>query len=337
MARILVPSSLPSAALELLAGHEVILRVSEEPLSPAELAGHGPGIEGLVCALVDPIDATMLRAAPDLAVVATVSVGYDHIDLVAAAKAGVVVCNTPGVLDETTADLAFALILMASRTLSSAEGELRQGGWTRWRSEGFLGRDIHGATLGLVGYGRIARAVRRRAEGFAMRVLHHARHPTGVEGFVADLDELMASADVVSIHVPLSESTRHLIDRRLLGLMKPTAILVNTARGQIVDEEALAEALHSGRIFAAGLDVYEHEPEVHPLLLGAPRTTLLPHVGSATVETRTAMAVLASSAVAEVLSGGRPPNVVGESALNGGRPPNVVGGTAIPGEPTIES
>jgi glyoxylate reductase len=222
----------------------------------------------------------------------------------------VAVCNTPGVLDETTADVAFGLILAASRLFGEAERDLRAGRWTAWNINQYLGYDVHGATLGLVGYGRIGQAVGRRAAGFGMRVLHHTRHPTGQPGHLASLDELLASADVVSLHVPLSEHTRHLIGRRELELMKPSAVLVNTARGPVVDSEALAEALESGAIFAAGLDVYEDEPHVPPKLLAAPRTVLLPHVGSGSLQTRTAMARLAADGVRAVLAGERPANLV---------------------------
>jgi glyoxylate reductase len=169
---------------------------------------------------------------------------------------------------------------------------------------------VHGAALGLVGYGRIGRAVARRAEGFGMRVIHHTRHDTGEPGYVADLDALLAEADIVSLHTPGGDATRHLIDGRRLALMKPTAVLVNTARGTVVDEAALADALHTGNLFAAGVDVYEREPEIHPRLLDAPRTVLLPHLGSASTATRTRMATMATSAVATVLDGGTPPNIV---------------------------
>ncbi|HWS47469.1 MAG TPA: NAD(P)-dependent oxidoreductase, partial [Acidimicrobiia bacterium] len=189
--------------------------------------------------------------------------------------------------------------------------DLREGRWPGWGITQYLGRDVHDATLGLVGYGRIGRAVARRAEGFGMTVLHHARHATGDPGYVADLDELVRSADIVSLHCPGGAETHHLIDARRLALMKPTAVLVNTARGTVVDETVLAEALHAGALFAAGIDVYEREPEVHPRLLSAPRAVLLPHIGSASQATRTRMAVMATSAVATVLGGGVPPNVVG--------------------------
>jgi glyoxylate reductase len=301
VARILVTNELPSGAADPLTGHEVV--------------GAGTDVEGIVCQLTDRFDAETLARYPDLRVLATVSVGFDHIDMGAATAHGVAVCNTPGVLDETTADLAFGLILAASRVFASVEADLRAGRWTGFGLLDGLGRDVHGATLGVVGYGRIGRAVARRAAAFDMVVLHHARRPTGERGFVADLNELLAQADVVSIHVPLTTDTRHLFDRRRLAVMKPTAVLVNTARGPVVDEEALAEALEEGRLFAAGLDVYEREPAVHPRLLDAPRTVLLPHVGSATVGTRTAMARLACEGVRAVLAGDVPPTCLNPAVL----------------------
>jgi glyoxylate reductase len=230
---------------------------------------------------------------------------------VAAATArGIAVTNTPGVLDETTADLAFLLILGAARRASDAERDLRDGTWDGWEITEYLGVDVHGASLGIVGFGRIGQAVGRRATGFGMQVLHHTRHDTGVPGWTDDLDGLLATSDFVSLHTPLTEATRHLIDARRLGLMKPTAVLVNTARGPVVDEAALADALHEGRLFAAGIDVYEREPQVHPRLLTAPRTMLLPHLGSASVATRTRMAHLACEGALAVLAGDTPPNLV---------------------------
>jgi len=310
MARILVTSPLPEGAFDPLAGHELTMAKPGSSLTTGEIAEAARDVAAIVCQLKDRISEEVFAGASRLEVVATVSVGYDNVDVDAATRAGVAVCHTPGVLDGTVADLAFALILSASRLLSESERDLRDGNWTASRFDGYLGRDVHGATLGLVGYGRIARAVARRAEGFSMRVLHHARRPTGLEGCVTELDDLLAMADVVSLHVPLSPETRHLIDARRLALFKPTAVLVNTSRGPVVDEEALAAALESGRLFAAGLDVYENEPIVHPRLLAAPRTVLLPHVGSASFATRLAMARLATTGAAEVLAGRRPPNTV---------------------------
>jgi glyoxylate reductase len=301
MARVLLTAELPPGGLD--------------PLADDEVVDAGTDVDAIVCQLTDRFDAARLATYPRLRVLATVSVGFDHIDVDAATARRVAVCNTPGVLDETTADLAFGLTIAACRLFAADEADLRAGNWTGFGLLDRLGRDVHGATLGLVGYGRIARAVARRAAGFDMRVLHHTRHPTGEPGFVADLDELLGEADIASLHVPLTPETRHMIDDRRLKLMKPTAVLVNTARGPVVDEEALAAALEEGRLFAAGLDVYEREPGVNQRLLAAPRTVLLPHVGSATVATRTAMARLACESVASVLRGEIPPNCLNADAL----------------------
>ena len=293
------------------AGFDVVQRGVPAPLTPEQLKDESSNADGVVCLLTDRIDRRILEAgAGRLRVVANVAVGYDNIDLAAADAFGVAVCNTPGVLDDTTADLAFLLILAASRLASGAEGDLRAGRWTGWKVDQYLGQDVHARTLGLVGWGRIGRRVADRARGFDMSVLHHCRRPSGAPGYVSELDALLAQADVVSIHVPLTEDTRHLIDARRIGLMKPTSVLVNTSRGPIVDEAALADALHADRIFAAGLDVYENEPAVHPRLLSAPRTVLLPHIGSASVATRTAMGRLAAQSVVDVLSGREPPTPV---------------------------
>jgi glyoxylate reductase len=309
--RVLVTRRLPDGGLDPLDGHEIVQRDGDRPLTHDELVAEVPGVDAVVCLLTDRIDAGVIGAgAGRLKVIGNVAVGFDNVDVAAASAQGVAVCNTPGVLDETTADLAFALILAASRLLQEAEADVRARRWQGWGIGQYLGCDVHGATLGLVGYGRIGRAVARRGAGFDMRVLHHARHDTGVAGFVADLDALVAEADIVSLHVPLSEETRHLFDARRLAQMKSTAVLVNTSRGPVVDEEALAVALEDGTIFAAGLDVYEREPDVHPRLLAAPRTVLLPHIGSASVATRTRMARVASEGVRAVLAGERPPNLV---------------------------
>jgi glyoxylate reductase len=308
-----VTRRLPDGGLDPLARHELIgPNADDAPFSPDDLLAHAGSVDAIVCVLTDNIDAGVIKAgaAGSLRVVANVAVGYDNIDVRAATEHGIVVCNTPGVLDETTADLAFTLILAASRLAHDAEADLRGGRWHGWGITQYLGRDVYGANLGLVGYGRIGRAVARRASGFGMQVRHHARTDRGEPGYTADLDELLADSDIVSLHIPGEDATRHLIDARRLALMKPTAVLVNTARGPVVDEEALAEALHAGQLFAAGLDVFEREPEVHPRLLTAPRVVLLPHIGSASQATRTRMARLASSAVATVLDGGTPPNIV---------------------------
>jgi glyoxylate reductase len=263
--------------------------------------------------LTDKIDADVLAAGAAggrLKVVANVAVGYDNIDVRTATAHGIVVCNTPGVLDQTTADTAWLLILGASRLASTAEADLRTGRWKGWGITQYLGRDVHGATLGVVGYGRIGQAVAERARGFGMLVVHHARRPTDSPHYMDDLDELLAYADIVSLHIPGGPDTHHLIDARRLALMKPTAVLVNTARGTVVDELALAEALHADQLFAAGIDVYEREPAIEPRLLSAPRTVLLPHIGSASQATRLHMATMATNAVANILAGRTAPNIV---------------------------
>jgi len=306
VARVLVTHPLPAGSLDVLDAHHIVQLDGEAPLTPGELAAAAADAEAVVCLLTDRLDAEFFAAAAHLRVVASVSVGFDHVDLDAARRHGVVVCHTPGVLDETTADLTWALILGASRLLGEASEHLRSGRWPGWGMLQHLGQDVHGATLGVVGYGRIGRAVARRAAGFAMRVLHHARHPTGEPGYEPDLDELLAQVDIVTLHVPLSSDTHHLLDRRRLALLRPTAVVVNTSRGPVIDEAALADALHAGQLFAAGLDVYEHEPAVHPRLLDAPRVLCLPHIGSATVATRTEMAQLAATDAAAVLAGRAP-------------------------------
>jgi glyoxylate reductase len=321
--RVFVTRPLPPGGTDPLTGAngpgpacEVVQRPDDEPLDKEGLiAALNGGFDGVVAVLTERFDADVFAAGNGrLRVVANVAVGYDNIDLEAATEAGVVVCNTPGILDDTTADLAFLLILAASRRSSEAEATLRQGRWSGFHMDEFLGRDVSRATLGLVGYGRIGRAVARRAQGFGMEVLHHTRRPTGEPGWIAGLAELLGRADIVSLHVPLSPQSRHLIGRAELAVMKPTAVLVNTARGPVVDEEALAEALEQGVIFAAGIDVYEREPEVHPRLLAAPGAVLLPHIGSATVATRTAMARLASSSARAVLAGQIPQNALNPGA-----------------------
>ena len=315
MARVLVTRRLPDGGLEPLERADIEIigpKDDDEPYSAAELLELAPTVDAIVCLLTDTIDDALLAAgaAGSLRIVANVAVGYNNIDVAAAARHGVVVTNTPGVLDETTADTAFLLMLAAARLAHDAEDDLRSGRWHGWGINQYLGLDVHGATLGIVGYGRIGRAVARRAHGFSMEVLHHSRTASGEPGYVATLDELLERSDIVSIHVPLDASTTHLIGRDQLARMRPGSVLVNTARGPVVDEEALADALHEGRIFAAGIDVFEREPIVHPRLLSAPRTVLLPHIGSGSRTTRRNMALLATTAVVSVLAGERPPNVV---------------------------
>jgi glyoxylate reductase len=313
LARVLVTRRLPAGGLDPLvaAGHELVRRDDDRPLTHDELVRTAPEVDAIVCLLTDRIDdEVMAVGAPRLKVVANVAVGYDNIDVAAAARHGIAVCNTPGVLDETTADLAFLLILAAARRMWEAGSDLRSGKWPGWDINQYLGRDVHGTVLAVVGFGRIGQAVARRASGFGIEVLHHTRRDTGLPGWRGDLDRLLAESDIVTLHVPVTDDTRHLIDGRRLRLMKPDAVLVNTSRGPVVDEGALADALEQGQIFAAGLDVYEREPEVHPRLLASPRAVLLPHIGSASLATRTRMAQVAAENVRAMLAGETPRNLV---------------------------
>lgn len=268
--------------------------------------------QALLCLLTDRVDAELLERAPRLRVVANAVVGHEHVDLAACRARGIAVTNTPDVLTGATADLAWALILAAVRRLPQAERSLRAGEFRGWGFWDYLGGDLEGRTLGIFGMGRIGRAVARRAGGFGMRVVYHSRTPLSVEDERAlgaervAFEELLARSDVLSLHAPLTPETRHAFGRDALRRMRPGSVLINTARGALVDEAALVDALREGPLAAAGLDVYEHEPAVHPSLLELPNVVLLPHIGSATRGTRTEMAMLAARNVHAVL-GGRPP------------------------------
>ena len=278
--------------------------------SPEDLARGAGEADGLLCLLTDSIDAGLLVRCPRLRAISSCSVGVDHVDLEAATARGIPVGHTPGVLTETTAELAFALLLAAARRVVEADRFVREGRWAwanRWEPDGFLGRDLHGATLGIVGLGPIGRAVAARARAFGMKLLGWSRTRRRVAGveWVA-LEDLLRRSDFVTIHVALAPETRGLLDASAIGRMRPGAVLVNTARGGIVDEAALADALRRGRLAAAALDVFEHEPlEAASPLRAAPNLTLTPHIGSASVRTRTRMAELA---VENLLAGleGRP-------------------------------
>jgi len=309
MARCFVTRELPGDALDRLAAeHRVDVWGEELPPSPEELLERAPGAEGLLCLLTDRVDVPLFDACPELRAIANLAVGTDNIDLAEAERRGIAVGNTPGVLTETTADLAFALILACSRRLVEAAAAVRSGAWHTWEPRGWLGHDVHGATLGIIGPGEIGGAVARRAAGFAMEVVLHGREPRPGQ---VDLDRLLAESDIVSLHCPLTPETRHLIDERALRAMKPTAILVNTARGEVVDPAALRSALEEGWIAGAGLDVTEPEPlpADHPLL-DAPNLTVLPHVGSASHATREAMASIAVDNLLAALAGRPMPHAV---------------------------
>ena len=267
--------------------------------------------DALVCLLLDRIDAALIARAPKLRVIANCAVGYDNVDLAAATRAGIAVTNTPDVLTEATSELAFALMLAAARRLPEADAMVRSKRWPGWRLDQLLGVQLHGKTLGVIGMGRIGRAVVRRAEAFGMRAIWADPQAAGS----VSIDDVFAAADVVSLHCPLTPETRHLVNADRLARMKPTAILVNTARGGCVDEAALIAALHAGRIFAAALDVFEREPEIDARFYDCPRLVLAPHIGSATTEARTQMAQLCADAVIDVLAGRRPANLVNREVV----------------------
>ena len=309
--KVLVTREIPAAGLRPLENYDLKV-LSEAPPARDELLEAAGGSIGVLSNVTEKIDAEFMDAAGEgLKVVANMAVGYDNVDVGAAKERGVAVTNTPGVLDETTADTAFMLLLAAARRLGESERTLRAGEWEWWGPKLFVGVDVWGKTLGIVGMGRIGQAVARRGRGFGMDIIYHNRsRKEDAEGELdaryTDLDELLETADFVSVHTPLTDETQHLIGADELGKMKPTAVLVNTSRGPVVDEEALADALAKERIFAAGLDVYENEPQVHPKLLGLENAVLAPHIGSGSQETRDKMAVLAAENIVAVLSGEGP-------------------------------
>ncbi len=307
MGEVAVTSDLPGDALARLAErHTVRLHPRGSPVSGRELADFAGGADALVTLLADRVDVGVFSACPNLRVVANVAVGFDNIDLEAARSAGVWVTNTPDVLTDATADLTWALILAVARRVVEGDRLVRTGGFRGWRLDLLLGTGLQGKNLGIVGMGRIGRAVAARARGFGMRVLHHDPKELGaVDGAepVAELEALLPRCHVLSLHCPLTPATRHLLHARTLRLLPRGAIVVNTSRGEVVDEAALVAALEEGHLGGVGLDVYEREPAVHPGLLGRDDVVLLPHLGSATVETRSAMASLAAENVLDVLEG----------------------------------
>jgi glyoxylate reductase len=297
MARVFVTRRLPGTALERLAAeHDVEVWPGDMPPSPEELRAHVADAEGLLSLLSDRIDTELLAAAPRLRAVANYAIGFDNVDLDAVAERGIQVGVTPDVLTDATADLAWALMLAAARRLVEAERAVRDGAWRTWEPEGWIGVDVHGATLAVVGAGRIGRAVAQRAAGFDMEVR--------TVDLGDDLHGALERADFVSLHTPLTPDTRHLIDADALAVMKPTAVLVNTARGPIVDQDALAAALREGRLGAAALDVTDPEPlpPDHPLL-DVPNLLVVPHIGSATSTARAAMADRAVDNLLAALAG----------------------------------
>jgi len=325
--KVYVCRPLPPVALERLTDRTEVRMWDQDEIPPPRevLLREVAEIQGLVSLLTDRIDAELLDRGPHLRVVANVAVGFDNVEVPAATQRGVVVTNTPGVLTETVADFTMALLLGTARRLVEADKYTRANRWRSWELMLFLGQDIHGATLGLVGLGRIGAAVARRAHGFGMRILYHdviRREDLEQELGIAyrPFEEVLREADFVSIHVPLMPETRHLIGREQLRMMKPTAALINTSRGPVVDTTALAAALSDGTIWAAGLDVFEVEPvpSDHPLL-ALDNVIVVPHIASASVVTRTKMAQMAVDNLLAVLEGRRPDNPVNPEVLESPR------------------
>jgi len=298
---------------------EVISYPPERPLDEANIRQAAEGCVGIVSQLMDPIRDSVL-SSPGLKCVSNVAVGFDNIDLAAATARKVMVTNTPGVLDDATADFAFTLLMATARRVVEADNFTRSGNFRGWAIDMMLGQDVYGATLGIIGIGRIGRGVAHRAKGFNMRVLYYDPQPLPPEAEQqlnatrSSLDRLIAESDFISVHVPLTKETLHLLSTAQFNSMKRNAIVINTSRGPVIDEAALVEALRARKLAGAGLDVYEREPAIHPHLIPMPNVVLAPHIASATVRTRSEMSAMAARNMATAVRGGRPPNLVNPEA-----------------------
>ncbi|MEW6332034.1 MAG: D-glycerate dehydrogenase [Pseudomonadota bacterium] len=315
--QILVTREVFPETLEYLARHfEVETNPSDTPFTKAELAERLSGKDGALITLTERIDAELLARCPKLKAVCNIAVGFNNIDLKACQARGVMATNTPGVLDDSTADFTWALILATARRVTEAEQYLRAGHWTGWKLKQFLGTDVHHATLGILGMGRIGQAVARRARGFDMTVLYHKSRRLSAEvekschAAYVDMDELLARADILTIHTPYSPATHHLLGAAQFAKMKPGAILIHAARGGVIDDAALLEALKRGPLAAAGLDVFENEPVLHPDFLKLSNVVLTPHIASSSEATRRRMAMLAAENLVAALTTGKPPNLL---------------------------
>ena len=315
--RIVVTREVFDETIAFLEGHcEVEANQADVPLTAAQIAQRLKDAQALMCSLTDKVDAGLIAQCPHLKVVANIAVGYNNIDIAACSARGIMVTNTPGVLDDSTADLAWTLMLATARRLTEVEANIRSGDWTGWRLKQWLGVDVHHATLGIIGMGRIGQVIARRAAGFDMRVIYHNR--TRLDAAIEQRlnatwvtrDELLAQADFVVLQMPYSQETHHLIGAKELARMKPTAILINSTRGGVVDDAALIDALTAGTIRAAGLDVFENEPKLNPGFLALKNVVLSPHIGSSTETTRRAMAMTAAANAVAALSGAVPPNLL---------------------------
>ena len=318
--KVLLTHPLLKEAMDYLAEHTNLeLATSQDFLPHSELVQKIKDKEGLLCFLSDTIDQEVLDHAPALRAISNCAVGVNNIDLKLARSRGIIVTNTPNILTEPTADLTMALILATTRRIVEADEFCRQGRFQGWRIDLFLGQGLQGKTLGIIGFGQIGQAVARRAQAFGLKIIYYNRHRLSpdkeatLKAEYRQLDALLAEADIVSIHASLNPDSDHLITRDRLALMKKSAVLINVARGAIVDEKALAEALKTGQLWAAGLDVYEHEPQIEPDLLSLKNVVLLPHMGSATYETRLQMSLLAVNNLLEALAGKTPANLVKDS------------------------
>lgn len=319
--QILVTREVFPETLDYLARHfEVESNPSDTPFRPAQLAERLADKDGALITLTERIDAELLSRCPKLKAVCNIAVGFNNIDLKACAERGVMATNTPGVLDDSTADFTWALILATARRVTESEAWLRAGQWSGWKLKQFLGVDVHHATLGILGMGRIGQAVARRARGFDMTVLYHNSRRLSAEvekscrAAYVDMNELLARADILTVHVPYSPATHHIIGAMQLAKMKPGAILINAARGGVVDDAALIEALKRGPLAAAGLDVFENEPALHPDFLKLGNVVLTPHIASSSEATRRRMAWLAAENLVAALTTGQPPNLLSPSA-----------------------
>jgi glyoxylate reductase len=324
--KVLVTGRLPDEVVALIEkDHHVEINNQDRPMDRENLLSRVGDKEGLLCMITDRVDTELLNCAPHLKIIANFGVGFNNIDINAATERGIPVTNTPGVLTDSTADLAFALILASGRRLVEGDRNTRAGEFTFWAPLHFLGQEITGKTLGIIGLGRIGKAVAKRAAGFDMKVIYYNRQrlETGEEKALnvvfASFKTLLEESDFVSLHVPLTPQTTHLIGQKELNLMKPSAYLINTSRGPVVDEKSLLEALKNQVICGAGLDVYESEPELTPGLSDLDNVVLLPHIGSATIETRTRMAQMAAENLLAGLSDEIPPNCLNCSELSGNR------------------
>jgi lactate dehydrogenase-like 2-hydroxyacid dehydrogenase len=317
---VLVTKKIYPEAVEFLRQHAEVDDVGiDEGLTPHELIERARGKHAIVSQLTDGLSREVIaQLDPTVRVIANVAVGYDNIDIAAATARGILVTNTPGILSDSTADFAFALLMAAARRVVEAHEFVQSGKWTRWGIDLMVGQDVHHRTLGILGMGRIGRAMAKRGLGFSMRILYAGTKAVETD-FPAEFvskETLLRESDFVSLHVPLNQTTHHLIAKGDLKMMKKTAILINTARGPVVDEAALAQALKNNVIAAAGIDVFEHEPRVHPLLLECKNAVLAPHIATASVSTRTRMSMMAAENAVEAIEGRRPPNLLNPEAAS---------------------